>query len=531
MTPRSSHSRSKRYENIPYPYPPGTGPDRPKPGDQADSGMQGYQIGTGYPAKYTSLPTVLPPLDYALAVAKESYHKTYDEAISLGKTEYAADALGRKAAIDALGVEIYHTYWGKAPPVTGMPMIASPIPKTKIQSTAPIESKNTNQSANLPAMGKPNKSEPYRPNNPPRDYGKSVGGMKNANGGKRVGGGGVRRPGANRLGSGGSNIVTAPVSFGTVSSVAGASFTSGKGGSILVRHREYLRDVTTTASTDYQATIISLNPALQSTFPWLCSIARNYEEYKLRSFVLDFEPACSTSTAGQTMLACDHDAADSSPETKVELLQLAEAQSAPVWAPQKLRWKCDGVTRFTRTGALAANLDIKTYDAGNIHLAFNGVPAATYAGALFVTYCVLLSKPHFSMSDNDISNSMLITSGGTVAKATPFGTVPVLSGGLGVTVNTAGDTLTFVQPGRFLLNQGTIGTAIIDTAPTLTVANCTATNAAYGAFGMTHNTAGTLGDMNYLVVVPAANATLKVDYAASGTITGGVCRIARFRDS
>jgi len=98
-------------------------------------------------------------------------------------------------------------------------------------------------------------------------------------------------------------------------------------------------------------------------------------------------------------MAFDYDPADPPPTSKVTMLGNMTAVSSPVWAGVELEYNI-GVSKtlldkFTRNMSLDANLDIKTYDAGNLFIATEGLQTNGAIGNLYVEYDVSLLIPQF----------------------------------------------------------------------------------------------------------------------------------------
>lgn len=63
-----------------------------------------------------------------------------------------------------------------------------------------------------------------------------------------------------------------------------------KGRSVFISHREYIQDVITSPTAGaFQITSYDLNPALSTTFPWLATIAQNFEQYRIHGMVFHYK--------------------------------------------------------------------------------------------------------------------------------------------------------------------------------------------------------------------------------------------------
>lgn len=246
---------------------------------------------------------------------------------------------------------------------------------------------------------------------------------------------------------------------------------------IVVSETEYIGEVTIANQPNYQNLFsLPVNPGQSSTFPWLSSIAKNYEKYCFRELTFFYKPEVTEYTAnvntGKVILSGDYDASDAPPATKQQQEDVdPHADGMPYQTisltldPKELHQ--NSVARFVRIGGLPGSADIKTYDAANFFLSTQGQTANSTIGELHVRYVVELTVPviedialppnnyHVS-SFRSTTSEAAGTSGGT--KALLFATSVV--NGLNI-VNTSG---VFVPPpGNYLLDidlfaQNTSGT-------------------------------------------------------------------------
>jgi len=236
------------------------------------------------------------------------------------------------------------------------------------------------------------------------------------------------------------------------------SYVGGGDARIRVLHREYLADLN--SSVAYNVLQYQINPGLATTFPWLSSVARNYQSYKFRKLFFEYKPRSSTAQAGSVLSVVDYDAAEAAPINKTDFMAYHDAVSSATWQENCFNAdKADldkfGIQRYIRQGNLAPNLDIKTYDVGNFNIATQGVTGAPDIGELYVTYDVELMTPQLTQSP---PLSAAVASGGSVSSAAIFGSLPVISGQLPVTA--AANTLTFNQVGQYLVEQSLAGTTL-----------------------------------------------------------------------
>jgi len=167
-------------------------------------------------------------------------------------------------------------------------------------------------------------------------------------------------------------------------------------GSMFITHREYITDITTSASGAFNATQYPINPGMSATFPWLYAIAANFEKYKVKKLIFSFESLVGSVTAGSVMLAIDMDAADGLFGSKVKMLQAQNAARCNVWATCQTKLPETAKQLYNRSSALVANQDIKTYDVGSLTVATQGTPTTTTVGELWVEYEIELAIPQAS---------------------------------------------------------------------------------------------------------------------------------------
>jgi len=224
--------------------------------------------------------------------------------------------------------------------------------------------------------------------------------------------------------------------------------------------------VGSTAFTVAQA--LALNPGLAASFPWLSNEAAGWEKYKFNSLKFEYFTRTGSNVPGSMMLAPDYDAADPQPLSEVAASAYEDCEEDAPWKDICCILKAselmgDMKERFVRTGALAANQDVKTYDCGNLFACTVDGTAVNW-GKLWVEYDVTLITPHVP-SGGFQASGVLSGGGGTIAAATPFGAVPVNTGNISIAAaGTNVVTLGNLQIGQEIaVNtavQGTVITAV-----------------------------------------------------------------------
>lgn len=240
----------------------------------------------------------------------------------------------------------------------------------------------------------------------------------------------------------------------------------------ILARREFL--TTVSGSTTFSANSFSINPALSSFAIFGAAEARLYESYRCRKLRFDFVPQKGADKDGILYMAIDYDAADSAPSNLADMSTMGGFEGDRIWCESSLgSGRIDNAKmvteRYTRTAGLASNLDIKTYDIGNLVVATDGCADTSTIGNIFVEYEFELLTPQPSTVD---SQGFTGVSGTT--QTSWLGTTPT-SVGVGLFTATV-NTLTCVTPGEYVIawslrtatsvsNGAVTGTATIDETP------------------------------------------------------------------
>ena len=202
-----------------------------------------------------------------------------------------------------------------------------------------------------------------------------------------------------------------------------------KNGGIVVRHCEYIGDVTPSVAFQNQA--FDLNPGLDAVFPWLSQISSAYTEYRWRGIVAEYRSMSSdavlstnaSSSLGSVMMATQYNALDLPFTTKVEMQNYIYSNSCKpslsMYHPIECR--SNVLNKFyLRQGSIPEGSDERFYDLGNFQVATQGCQATTGSiGELWVHYEVELYKPKFKIGSNLQADLFYLTG---VSNAAPLGT-------------------------------------------------------------------------------------------------------------
>jgi len=176
-------------------------------------------------------------------------------------------------------------------------------------------------------------------------------------------------------------------------------------------HREYVCDVNSNVGFTINNTF-NVNPGLSSTFPYLSTIAQNFQEYKFKGLVFEFKSTSadalnSTNTAlGQIMMLAQYRSDAPVPSNKPQFLNEMWSTDTKPSCNDFLPVECAPVenplsVQYIRSGGLNSNQDQKFYDLCSVSIASSGSQASAVVGELWVTYEVELYKPVVSTSTSD----------------------------------------------------------------------------------------------------------------------------------
>lgn len=221
----------------------------------------------------------------------------------------------------------------------------------------------------------------------------------------------------------------------------------------IICHREYLGDITGTSS--FTNTSYPLNPGMSQTFPWLATVAQNFQEYAFHGVIFEFRPLttdfANSGVPGVVVMATNYNADSPSFTTKQEMENSEYAVSVKPTLSLIHGIECSQplVTiphRYVRTGTVPSNQDLRLYDYGNFQFATQNNSSTVVLGELWVSYMVEFFKPILPANVGPIVSSKISRS--TFSSASPLGTTTITNtGSLSMTVTPTVVTW-FAQPGQ-----------------------------------------------------------------------------------
>ena len=258
-----------------------------------------------------------------------------------------------------------------------------------------------------------------------------------------------------------------------------------------IQHREYIGDIS--GSTGFVIQTYNINPGLSQTFPWLCSVASAFEQYKMHGLLFEFKSTSadalnSTNTAlGTVIMATEynplHGAFTAKRDMENYVYSTSNAPSISALHPIECARGTNVLDELFVRNVPLPSADIRFSDMGLFQLATVGMQAAAVIGELWVTYDIELIKPKLPDAYTSTGPAHYVYNpvGPIIPSPAPiapvitnlFGTPGLFKVGLlgtgvtPVTLNT--NMITFNSTGRFLVALGIWYTAPLTAAtPTVT---------------------------------------------------------------
>jgi len=307
-----------------------------------------------------------------------------------------------------------------------------------------------------------------------------------------------------------------------------------------ISHREFIADIT--GSVAFANTALDINPGLASTFPWLSTIASQFEEYEMKGLVFEYRPSsgsavsASSAALGVVVYATDYNVLSPDFVNKQQMESYEFSCSTVPNVGMLHPIECAPQSTFlnnmyVRSGANPSSSDQRMYDIGSFQYATQGMQSAYVVGELWVSYHVLLKKPRMSPNGTSTFAHIVesVPTGGT--SAAPFGTSAVIrssSNLLGIAVGANPATQFQIQiPGNYLISAHWFtGNSNITSAMSLSLgSNITSTNLVLedSTVGSTTNFTSTKSFGQFVVKVVAGGngAPNTVTVSGLATMTGG----------
>lgn len=307
------------------------------------------------------------------------------------------------------------------------------------------------------------------------------------------------------------------------------------GQSVVIRHKEYITDVYSSIGFNVP-TSYALNPGLAASFPWLSTIAQQYQEYTWKGIVYEFvstsgDVVASTNTAlGSIMMATQYKSTAGTFLNKQQLLNEYFSSDAKPSECFCHPIECDPKenpynVQYVRAAAVPTGEDAKTYDLGTMYLATQGMQASAIdIGEIWVSYEVELRKPVMAGALN-IYAEYFHSQGANPSSGAALGlTRTVYFNSLGITVGNNLITFPAGTIGSFLLNLSFIAATANNMTNWVTggvLVNCTSYYLGGNLNGNIANyTVGT-GTSTSTVVLTITDATKQASFAVGAFTLAG----------
>jgi hypothetical protein len=161
----------------------------------------------------------------------------------------------------------------------------------------------------------------------------------------------------------------------------------------------------------------------------------------------------------------DYDAADAAPASEQVASTYEDVEEDAPWKDIECELRpaalhALGPSKFIRAGALLANQDIKTYDAGSLFLNTVDGTAVNW-GKLWVEYDVTLMTPQLPPGGGGAISAQAMNSSAPTSAA--MLAAPTTASSSSAIVTVAGEVLTFLQAGNFTVVYNVAGTTCTQT--------------------------------------------------------------------
>jgi len=138
------------------------------------------------------------------------------------------------------------------------------------------------------------------------------------------------------------------------------------------------------------------NPGIYSSFPWLSTIASNYDKYIFHKLVYRYRTLKGTTNPGNIIVGFDYDTQDLAPVDALGMTQLGEYSDGAVWDVFELHVPCENNERYIRGASVGG--DKKLYDMGRLFVSAESCTDTSDQGYMEVEYDVTLLHKNNNVS-------------------------------------------------------------------------------------------------------------------------------------
>lgn len=161
---------------------------------------------------------------------------------------------------------------------------------------------------------------------------------------------------------------------------------------LIQKRKEFLFNIG--SSTQFQTSVLEVNPGLEQSFPWTSQVAPSFQKYRFQNVKFMYKTSVSTFSPGMVMFAIQTDVARPQPETKEELLELSGATRSPIWKDFELPISKSDEKVYKEYFIRSAKVDErKLYDPFYLVVGVDNVDLDFPIGELWIEYEVYLIDP------------------------------------------------------------------------------------------------------------------------------------------
>ena len=174
-----------------------------------------------------------------------------------------------------------------------------------------------------------------------------------------------------------------------------------KEGATIIRHKEYVCDISGSTTGFAIRQQLDLNPGLSGVFPWASQIANAYEEWELLGCLVEFVTTSGNATGsntalGEVMIATEYNSYNPAFTNKQQMLNqifaVSGVPSCNLVHAIECQPKQNQVARFYVRNA-PGSVPIVLTDLGRTTIAVSGNQSTNILGEIWITYEMALYKP------------------------------------------------------------------------------------------------------------------------------------------
>lgn len=314
------------------------------------------------------------------------------------------------------------------------------------------------------------------------------------------------------------------------------SFASAGKGQFVFEHSEYCFDLIGGNSGAYKVNTYDIQPAIGDLFPWLSSIAPNFEYYAIEGLLFRYvsssgESVASTNTSlGSVMMYVNNDPYDAASLTKQALLQYEGCVDAKPSKNIMIGGECDPKRlvsdKFFVGSSVPFGADKRFYNYGQLVVASSGIPGDSVTlGEIWCHYRI-----RFFVAKTPLDNSLGGVQRGLVARRSaasnsdPLGAPVSISSTL-PNASIFNETISFDSDPKqyFFVSLVWSGSSVTTAQPSFTIVGATLIN--YFNNGSSNAASnwgqvGTRATASFVVQVDDDASRVNIQVGSNGTLPG-----------